>query len=55
MYATEPTSVADLRNRIQIACTDITPETLINVQQGVVHRFQACIACDGGNFEQVLK
>ncbi|GBM41820.1 hypothetical protein AVEN_122443-1 [Araneus ventricosus] len=47
VYATPPTTLQDLRNRITDACASVLPAMLYNVQSHV----QMCIVAEGHHFE----
>ena len=54
VYASQPGSQAELRQRIVEACRSITPETLARVRGAILHRAQVCVAHDGRHFEHLL-
>lgn len=53
VYQTEATNPQDLRRRINDACTSVTPEMLLRVQQETLSRIQTCIVADGGHIEHI--
>lgn len=52
VYESASTSLVYLKQRIQEAFTDITPEMLGSVRQSCATRFEQCISEDGFQFEQ---
>lgn len=54
VYATPPTSLADLKQKIINAFTTVTVDMLENVQQTVMKRIEKCITVNGDHFEQLL-
>ncbi|EZA60061.1 hypothetical protein X777_13886, partial [Ooceraea biroi] len=53
VYRDIPTTPEDMRERIQRACTAITPESLKNVKQSFIHRIRKCIEVNGDHFEHL--
>ncbi|GBM79425.1 hypothetical protein AVEN_213284-1 [Araneus ventricosus] len=51
VYATPPSTLQELRNRIPDACASVSPAMLYNVQREVQSRVQMCIAAEGHHFE----
>lgn len=54
VFATPPPTLADLENRIRVACAEITLQQLQNVRAGFVNRLVHCIGADGFQFEHVI-
>lgn len=55
IYATQPESLADLRQRIVHECHQITPQMLQNVRRRFEENLYHCMAVDGGHFQQLIK
>lgn len=54
IYATQPTSLEDLRQRIVNECLQITPQILQNVRQRFEQNLYYCMESDGGHFQHLL-
>lgn len=50
IYATQPTSLEDLRQRIVNECLQITPQILQNVRQRFEQNLYYCMESHGGHF-----
>lgn len=53
VYANKPTSLAQLRQNIQIAVSEITPVLLNSVMHSLSYRMQMCILVQGGHFQHL--
>lgn len=53
VYATEPTTIEDMQERIREAFRSITPQILRNVQNDFRRRVRVCIQQNGGLFEHL--
>ncbi|GBL93632.1 hypothetical protein AVEN_25629-1 [Araneus ventricosus] len=51
VYATPPSTLQELRNRITDACASVSPAMLYNVQREVQSRVQVCIVDEEHHFE----
>ncbi|CAH1962421.1 unnamed protein product [Acanthoscelides obtectus] len=54
IYATQPTSLEDLRQRIVNECLQITPQILQNVRQRFEQNLYYCMESHGGHFQHLL-
>lgn len=54
IYATEPASLEELRQRITFECQQITPEMLSNVRERFVQNLYYCMEVNGGHFQHLL-
>lgn len=54
VYATQPTSLDDLRRKIVSECRRITPEILQNVRSAFELRLYHCVGVNGGHFEHLI-
>ena len=50
----KPETLQELRGEIQNACRNIPVETIQNVCNSAVQRYQKCIDARGGHFEHLL-
>uniref|UniRef100_A0A8D8T5N1 Uncharacterized protein n=1 Tax=Cacopsylla melanoneura TaxID=428564 RepID=A0A8D8T5N1_9HEMI len=55
VYRTPPSTIEDLKIRIQTACNNITPETFKNVRAEFHNRMFYCLEVNGQHFEHLLK
>jgi hypothetical protein len=55
VYATQPTSLDDLIQRIKNACKSVSSNILNNVYESIPQRFEYCINNNGKQFEDLLK
>ncbi|KAL3273264.1 hypothetical protein HHI36_014718 [Cryptolaemus montrouzieri] len=54
VYATAPTTRADLEDRVRRAIGSIRPEQLTSVTRNLQERIQMCVDNNGQHFEQFL-
>jgi hypothetical protein len=54
VYRRKPATLAALREEIEMSCTAITVDTLVNVDRAVVRRNQNCLDANGNHFEHLL-
>lgn len=55
VFTTPPLNVDDLKMKIRLACSDITPDIIrATCTREVIRRFEACIISNGHHFEQFL-
>uniref|UniRef100_A0A8D9FCZ9 Transposable element Tc3 transposase n=1 Tax=Cacopsylla melanoneura TaxID=428564 RepID=A0A8D9FCZ9_9HEMI len=54
VYRTPPSTIEDLKIRIQTACNNITPETFKNVRAEFHNRMFYCLEVNGQHFEHLL-
>lgn len=54
IYATQPESLDDLRNRIINECRQITPEMLRNVRERFEQNLFYCMEVNGGHFQHLI-
>lgn len=54
IYKTQPTDLADLRQRIVHQCSLITPETLQKAREEFENRLYYCLQQNGGHFEHLI-
>lgn len=55
VFETQPLNLEDLQNKIVQACNNITPEMITaSCTRELIRRFEACLASNGGHFEQFL-
>jgi len=55
IYATEPESLDDLRNRITNECQRITPDMLRNVREHFRQLLYYCMEVNGGHFQHLIR
>lgn len=55
IYATQPTSLEDLRQRIVNECRQITSQVLQNVRQRFEQNMYYCMQAGGGHFQHLLR
>lgn len=55
VYCTLSNTLEELRNKIQLAAQEITPDMLRKSRNNLLHRAQICINQNGGHFEQFLQ
>lgn len=54
VYVNRPESLEDLKERIRVEISQITPETIAKVQEEFVSRLSHCIIAEGQQFEHLL-
>jgi hypothetical protein len=54
VYCRKLATLAVLREEIEMACTAIDMDTLVNVAEAVVCRNQKCLDADGNHFEHLV-
>nr|CAH7745775.1 unnamed protein product [Callosobruchus chinensis] len=55
IYATQPESLLDLRNRITHECQQITPDILRNVREHFEQLLYYCMEVNGGHFQHLIR
>ena len=55
IYATQPESLQDLRNRITHECQQITPDILRNVREHFEQLLYYCMEVNGGHFQHLIR
>ena len=55
VYADPPVNLADLKNKILVACNNLTESQIMSAtNRGCLQRFQLCVDNHGANFEQFI-
>jgi len=55
VYADPPVNLADLKNKIVVACNNLTENQIMSAtNRGCLQRFQLCVENHGANFEQFI-
>lgn len=54
IYATQPASIEELRERITLECQQITPDMLRNVRRRFEQNLYYCMEVNGGHFQHLL-
>ncbi|XP_025194313.1 uncharacterized protein LOC112593936 [Melanaphis sacchari] len=56
VYANPPINLEDLKNKIIIACSELTEDQIITAtQRELLRRMEACVENNGNNFEQFIE
>jgi len=55
VFSQQPTTRADMENRIRQACEAIPRETLLRIVRNFHRRLNLCLEANGGNFEHLLR